>query len=39
MQKLCHSEVDLPIFTTISQENATLAPIIHEKGASQMIMM
>lgn len=32
-------EVDLPVLTTLIQDDATSAPIIHGKGASHMIMM
>ena len=40
MQKLCHSEDDLLISTTIIREDAMLAhPLFMEKGASHMIMM
>ena len=39
MQKLYHSEVDLPILTTMIQEDAIIAPIIHGKWASKVIMM
>lgn len=31
MQNLCHSKVDLPIFTPIVREDAAPAPIIHGK--------
>ena len=39
MQKLCHSEVDLPVFTPIVREDAASAPIIHGKGASHMFVI
>lgn len=39
MQKLCHLEVDLPVFTPIIQEDVASAPIIHGKGDSHMIVM
>lgn len=39
MQKLCHLEVDIPIFTPIGHEDATTTPIIHGKRASHVIMM
>ena len=39
MQKLCHLEVDLPIFTTIIREDGTPAPVIHEKWARNMIVI
>lgn len=39
MQKWFHLEVDLHVFTTIIQEDAMSSPIIHEKGASHVIMM
>jgi len=39
MQNLCHSEVDLLVFTPIVREDAAVAPTIHGKGASHMIMM
>jgi len=39
MQKLCHSEVDLPVFTPIIQEDAASAPIIHGKEAIHVFSM
>lgn len=39
MQKLCHSEADLPIFTPIVREDDASAPIIHGKGASHVFVM
>jgi len=39
MQKLCHLEVDLSIFTPIVWQDATSTPIIHGKGASHMVWM
>lgn len=39
MQKLCHSEVDLPIFTPIVWEDAAPTPIIYGKGGSHMFVM
>lgn len=38
-KKLCHLEVDLPVFTPIVQEDAFSTPIIHGKGASYMFVM
>ena len=39
MQKLCCSEVDLPIFRPIVWEDVALAPIIHGKWARHMFVM
>jgi len=39
MQKLCHSKVDLPVFTPIVCKDVVSTPIIHEKRASHVIMM
>jgi len=39
MQKLCHLEVELLVFTPIVREDVVSTPIIHGKGARHMIMM
>jgi len=39
MQKLCHSEVNLPILTTMIQEDAMSTQIIHVKWDSHVIMI
>ena len=39
MQKLCHLEVDLLVFTPIVQEDVASASIIHGKGASHEFLM
>ena len=39
MQKLCHSEIDLLVFTPIIREDGVLAPIIHGKRDIHVFVM